>query len=713
MIRSSADPAVDMFNVDNPVTLVGYLSRDQYGDWPIVYGPDFTDRPGRVEGNDQYTKGKDKYILTGKSVGQDWNNTPSSHFFPRMWDNSNDRGQLDVYKNYGNVAEGDQPTMGNNIRYFISYQTYWMYMRYFFWNFSGKQNDLQGFGNIRDGNAITGIPFIDNFFYGNQSKMPDSIHSKNKAYNRMYALPFILGMIGLFYHYSKNRRDFIINGLLFFFTGMAIVIYLNQAGQQPRERDYAYVGSFYAFAIWIGLGVLWVKEIFEKFMKAPIANYVSAGLCLLAVPVLMGNQEWDDHDRSKKTLARDLAKDYLESCPPNAMLFSFGDNDTYPLWYAQEVEGIRPDVRVVVNSLLGTDWYMNELRYKVNQSAPFDIIFTPEQIQGNRRDITYITPLPGFDQKKYYDLFDILKNVVGSDDPKYIQQQDEDILNLLPVKKLTVPVDLETVRANGMIHEGDSVLSELKIDIPSRSYLLKNDLAIYAIIAANHWKRPICFTSTQELNDLGLNKYVRLRGLSYQLVPFDKGGVDYDSAYNTIMTKFAYGSAGKPSVYYDEENRRHLNSIRMAHSQLAFSLVEAGKKDSAKNVLEHFDKNVLESNFPYGMTSNRGNQQDAISTDFLQACYIAGDLTLAKKVEASLKKDLQQQMRYYKALGDESSDDQLATNAYMILQGKGGTLSDRQMGFAQDIFTTYRMLMQIDQMDKQFSAKPAVDSKLK
>jgi hypothetical protein len=714
MIRSNADPAVDMFNVDNPVSLVGYLSRDQYGDWPIVYGPDFTDRPARVEGSDQYIKGKDKYILSGKSIGQDWNSTPSSHLFPRMWDNSNDRGQLDVYKQYGNVAEGDQPTMGNNIRYFISYQTYWMYLRYFFWNFSGKQNDLQGFGNIRDGNAITGIPFIDNFLYGDQSKMPDSIHKNNKSYNRMYALPFILGMIGLFYQYNKNRRDFIINMLLFFFTGMAIVIYLNQAGQQPRERDYAYVGSFYAFAIWVGLGVLWVKEMFDKVMKAPVANYVSAGLCLLAVPVLMGTQEWDDHDRSKKTLARDLAKDYLESCPPNAMLFSFGDNDTYPLWYAQEVEGIRPDVRVVVNSLLGTDWYMNELRYKINKSAPFDVIFTPEQIQGNKRDITYITQLPGFDQKKYYDLYDILKNVVGSDDPKYTQTQDEDVLNLMPVKKLTVPVDLEAVKAAGLIHEGDSVLSELKIDIPNRSYLLKNDLAIYAIIAANHWKRPICFTSTQELNDLGLNKFVRLRGLSYQLVPFDKGAVDNDAAYQTIMNHFAYGSADKPGVYYDEENRRHLNSIRMAHSQVAFSLADAGKKDSAKNVLDHFDKSVLESNFSYGMTSNRQNQQDAISTDFLQSCYIAGDFTLAKKVEASLKKDLQQQMRYYKSLGDENSDDQLATNAYMLLQGKGGQLSDRQQQFTQDIFTTYRMLLQIDQMNKQFTGKPpALDNKLK
>src|SRR5450432_2160653 len=497
MIRSNADPAVDMFNVDNPVTLVGYLSRDQYGDWPIVYGPDFTDRPARTEGSDQYIKGKDKYIVVGKSVGQDWNNTPSSHFFPRMWDNSNDRGQTEMYKRYADLEEGDQPTLGSNIKYFISYQTYWMYLRYFFWNFSGKQNDLQGFGNIRDGNAITGIPFIDNFLLkSDQSKLPDSIHSKNKSYNRMYALPFLLGMIGLFYQYSRNRRDFFINGLLFFFTGMAIVIYLNQAGQQPRERDYAYVGSFYAFAIWIGLGVLWVKEMFEKFMKAPVANYVSAGLCLLAVPVLMGNQEWDDHDRSKKTLARDLARDYLESCPPNAMLFSFGDNDTYPLWYAQEVEGIRPDVRVVVNSLLGTDWYMNELRYKINESAPFDIIFTPEQIMGDKRNVVYYNNrMPGWNKDKYYDLYDILKNVIGSDDPKYNQTADNgQTYALFPTKKFSVPVDLNTVRSNGTVHEGDSVVSELHIDISAqKSYLLKNDLAMLAIIAANKWQRPICF----------------------------------------------------------------------------------------------------------------------------------------------------------------------------------------------------------------------------
>ncbi len=711
IIRSNADPAVDMFNVDNPVSLVGYLSRDQYGDWPIVYGPDFTDRPARVDGGDLYVKGKTKYEVAGKIYGQDWNNTNSSHIFPRMWDSQNDRGQIDAYRAFSGLAEGDQPTMADNIKYFMKYQVGWMYMRYFLWNFSGKQNDLEGFGNVRDGNGITGIPFIDNFFLGDQSKMPDSIHTNNKSYNRMFMLPMLLGLIGLIFHYRRNKQDFLVAMLLFFFTGAAIVIYLNQAGYQPRERDYAFAGSFYAYAMWVGLGVIWVKELLERYIKGPKANYLAAGLCFLAVPVLMGQQEWDDHDRSKKTLARDLAKDYLESCPPNAILFSFGDNDTYPLWYAQEVEGIRPDVRVVVNSLLGTDWYMNQLRYKINQSAPFDVVLSPDQIEGNKRDIIYYTELPGFNQNKYYDLLGIVKDVIGSDDPKFTRStEDGDVINVFPVHKFSVPVDVEKVRNNGLVHPGDSVVSELHIDVPSkRNYLLKNDLAIYAIIASSKWDRPICFTSTQELGDLGLTKYVRLTGLSYQLVPVENSGVDNDMAYKNIMEKFGYGNADKEGVYYDEENRRHLNSIRLAHAQVALSLAQAGKKDSARQILEHFDHNVRESNFPYGMTSNRGNQQDAMSLEFLQACYLSGDSVLAKKVATSLRKDLTQQMRYYKALGDESmTDEQLANNAYMILEGKGGTLSERQGEFTQDIFSSYRMLLQMTELEKQFaSTRPA------
>jgi hypothetical protein len=714
MIRSNADPGVDMYNVDNPVSLAGYLSREQYGDWPILFGPDFQDQAPRVESGPLYVKGNEKYEVAGKLYGQDWGNTPSSHIFPRMWDGGNDRGQLDCYRAFAGMQDGDVPTMGDNIKYFVNYQNWEMFLRYFLWNYSGKQNDLQGFGNVRDGNAISGITFIDSWFLGDQSRLPDTIQSKNKSYNRLFFLPVILGMIGLFVQANRSRRDFWVTGLLFFFTGFAIVIYLNQAGYQPRERDYAYAGACYAFAIWIGLGVIGVVEAMEKYAfknKADLANYAAAGLCFLAVPVLMGTQEWDDHDRSKKTLARDIGRDYLESCPPNALLFSFGDNDTYPLWYAQEVEGIRPDVRVMNYSLLGTDWYINQLRYKVNKSGPYDVLFTPEQIEGNKRDAVLVSALPGFDQNKYYDALDIFKNVTGSDDPKYTRQGDEETsYNFVPTRHLSVPVDANLVRSNGTVALADSIVSELHIDIaPKKNFLAKNELAVLAIIAANHWKYPICFNSTYELEDLGLTKYIRQDGLSGRLVPVDNKNANYgsynnDVAYTNMMTKFDFGNADIPGVYYDEENRRHLNTLRAAHAQLALSLIDAGKKDSARKLLEHFDQHVLESNFPYGMTSNRGNQHNKISMSFLVAAYQSGDLKLAAKVAASIKKDLEQQMRYYNSLGVSQPNEQLAANAQMAEQQKGGNLSEKQGEFANDILSSYQMLLQLDEWAKQFGA---------
>jgi len=709
MIRSNADVPVDMYNVDNPVNLVGYLSRDQYGDWPILYGPDFQDQAPTVPDGDLMVKGPHNYEVAGVKYATDWGNTPSAHFFPRMWSPTNDRGEIDVYRRFSGLQEGDNPTMADNIKYFFHYQTGWMFLRYFLWNFSGKQNDLEGFGNPRDGNAITGIPFIDNLFLGDQSKLPDTIHTLNKSYNRMYMLPLILGIVGLIFQYMRHRKDWIITGLLFFFTGWAIVIYLNQAGEQPRERDYAFAGSFWVYSIWIGLSVLAIYELFRKYaanVKPATAAYVTAGITLFAAPVLMGSQEWNDHDRHQKTLPRDLAKDYLESCPPNAMLFSFGDNDTYPLWYAQEVEGIRPDVRVIVNTLLGTDWYMNELRYKVNQNDPFDVIFTPEQIMGDRRNVAYFTDkIPGYDQSKYYDLYSVLKDVVASDDPRYVQTADNgQPINMVPTHKFSLPVDSAAAAMTLAIHPGDSILKTMTLDIPeSKHYLLKNDLAMLAVIAGSHWKRPICFTSPQDLASLGLDKYVRMRGMIYQLTPAaNAGGADNDASYKIIMNDFAYGGANKEGVYYDEENRRHLNSIKFTHAQVAMSLAAAGKKDSARKVLEHYDQNVLQSNMPYGMTSNRGNLHDYFSFDFLQACYMSGDSALAKKVSASLKKDLQQQMRYYKSQGDPAmTDEQLAINANMVLQNKGGNLSDVQAKyFAQDILSTYRMLMQLSAWEK-------------
>ncbi len=675
LIRSNADPSVDMFNVDNPVSLVGYLSREQYGDWPILYGQDFTADPVDQKTIDTYVKGKTKYEKSGKKYEPEY--APEDmHLFPRMWDASNDQNHADYYAAYAGIekdpntgAYNDKPTMANNIAYFVGYQLNWMYLRYFMWNFAGKQDDIQGIdmGNRRDGNWKTGIGFWDSIRLGDQSKMPDSL-KHNKANNKLFALPLILGILGFLYQYKKNKRDTLITGMLFFFTGFAIVLYLNQAGNQPRERDYAYVGSFYAFAIWIGLGFLYVKELFNKYTKSAVANYVAAGLCLLAVPVLMASQEWDDHDRSRKVLARDLAIDYLESCAPNAIVISYGDNDTYPLWYAVEVEGIRPDIRVINSSLLGTDWYINQLRYKLNQSPPVDLVWTPEQILGSKRDgIYYYAGAPGakVDQNVPLDLYTMLKDYAGSDDPNRMAStpNSEDMLNIYPTKKVTIPVDINVVKQNGTVNATDSVVNEVVFDI-SRNVLGKNETAVLNIIAANRWKRPIYFTSPN--TQLGFEDYLRSDGLTYRLVPVKSGDVNKDWVVDKMMNKFVFGNADKAGVYFDEENRRHLNTLRMQYSSAAINLADNDRKEDAKKLLEKCDKMMLQENFPYGMVA-RNQQHNQISGQFLLACYKSGDTILAQKVSSSLRKDLEQQVAYYASL-DEDKMITLSRESEMVNQ---------------------------------------------
>lgn len=734
MIRSNADPAVDMYNVDNPESLVGYLARDQYGDFPILYGQKFN-APGinYRETSNIYQKGKDKYEYMGKN-GYVVYLPKDKMIFPRMWDASNDQGHADYYANFlgaGKNQQGDydlpkdeegfytRPDMMDNLKFFISYQNYFMYFRYFMWNFSGKQNDIEGTftGNVRDGNWITGIGPVDNALYGDQSLMPDSLQT-NKAHNSLFMLPFVLGIIGMFYHFKKKGGDALVNFLLFFFTGFAIVIYLNQPGFQPRERDYAYVGSFYAFAVWIGLAVSYIVEIAsnwsnQKLLKSMLyaggyiaAFFVAGGLVssimstdgnaaggiafgvafaaiyallagglpyllksignkqslalaatvlTLAIPVWMGAQEWDDHDRSHKELARDLAKDYLESCAPNAILFTFGDNDTYPLWYAQEVEGIRPDIRVINTSLLGIDWYINQLRYKVNKSDPIDVIWSAEQIQGQKRNIVYFQPNTQFPDNTYYDLYSMMKDYVGSDAAdRTMDRGGDDKYNTFPAHKVSVPVDSSLVRTNGTVNADDIVDKELRFQIPSNG-LQKNDLAILNIIAANKWKRPIYFT--MPYNSLGFQNYIRRDGLSYRLVPVQNSQVNTDWMMKLEMdpTKYSYGNANLPGVYFDEENRRHLNDMREADATLALDLASKNRKDDAKKILDKSDKMLLQDNFPYGQVS-RGNDHNRTTLLFLQACYMADDKALATKVYNSVKTDLQQQMKYYNSLNEQRAN---------------------------------------------------------
>ncbi len=678
LIRSNADPAIDMFNVDNPVNLVGYLSREQYGDYPILYGQDFTAIPSEQNLEETYIKGKDKYVKHGRKVVTTYA-PEDQHLFPRMWDQSNDQGHADYYAAFAGIGKDqktgewqDKPTMGNNISFFISYQINWMWWRYFMWNYVGKQNDIQGvqMANVRDGNWKSGISFWDNARLGNQNYMPDSM-KRNKSNNQLFALPFVLGLLGLAYHVMKDKRDALIVGLLFFFTGLAIAIYLNMPGNQPRERDYAFVGSTYAYAIWIGLGVMYVKELFNRFMNSAAANIVSALLCIVAVPVLMASQEWDDHDRSRKTLARDLAIDYLESCAPNAIVISFGDNDTYPLWYAQEVEGIRRDVRVINSSLLGTDWYINQLRYKVNQSDPIDAVWSPADIEGAKRDIIYYAPRPGVDPNQYMDLYTLMKDYAGSDAPEKTEQRNGEILNIFPTKKVSVPVDTALVRRNGTVNANDQVLPEIKFDIPAgRNAIFKNDAAILNIIAGNKWKRPIYFTS--QYRELGFAQYLRQDGLTYRLVPVANSPVNQDWVVDKMMNKFVFGNCDKPNVYFDEENRRHINSIRLAYAEAAGNLADNGRKEDASKLLHKCDNGMLQENFPYGMVS-RFQQHDYISLQFLEACYKAGDTVLAQKVSRDVRKDLEQQMNYYANLDDDkrevfASDNEQAANMLKGIQ---------------------------------------------
>jgi len=640
MIRSSANPSVDMYNVDNPISLVGYLGREQYGDFPLLYGQKFNARPIDVKNTGmRYQKSTDKYIELGEDRKYVFA-ADDKMVFPRVWDLSNDQNHADYYAYFlgiNRLQDGTyerSPNQVDNIKYFFGYQLNWMYFRYFMWNFAG---------NVRDGNWITGITPIDNMIYGDQSAMPDSLKN-NKAHNTLFALPFILGLLGMYFHYKQKKSDFGINFLMFFFTGFAIVLYLNQAGYQPRERDYAYVGSFYAFAVWIGLGVLMVKELLSKSINQTTAAGLATLICILAVPALMASQEWDDHDRSNKVIARDLAKDYLESCAPNAILFTFGDNDTYPLWYAQEVEGIRKDIRVINYSLLGIDWYINQLRYKVNESPAIDVIWSADQIEGSKRDYIEYRPDASMPDDKFYNLYDVMKNYVGKDNP------DNDYS--FPVKNVTVPVDVAAAIKNGTVNATDSAVSSLDFSLP-RNALMKNELAVLNIIAANNWKRPIYFTNAGA--ELGFDQYLRRDGLSYRLAPVKNSKVNTDWMLDKLTNKFAFGNADKAGVYFDEENRRHLGGIRSAYAELAIDLAAKNRKEEAKAVLNKVDKMMHESNFGYGLTS-RGNLHNRNSLLFLEACYLAGEQALIQKVSAAVKKDLQQQVNYYNTLSGLKAD---------------------------------------------------------
>ena len=606
VIRAKADPTLNNNDPDNAFSLLSYVNREQYGDRPLAYGQYFDSKPiDSKQGDIIYRKGKEKYESAGQKFERVYDRNT---ILPRMY--SDDPQHAVTYRDWMGMNETESPTFVDNIGFLISYQTGFMYARYFAWNFIGRQNDEQGHGNYTQGNWLSGIKFIDNMLLGGQYDLPKS-QIENGGYNRYYFLPFILGIIGALWHFKKNQKDAGIVGLLFFFTGVAIVLYLNQNPLQPRERDYAYTGSFYAFAIWIGLGVAGIADYLRSKIKAPTAAILATIIGLLAAPMLMAKDGWNDHDRSSKFTARDMAADYLESCAPNAILFTYGDNDTYPLWYAQEVENIRPDVRVVNLSLLGTDWYIRQMKKKVNQADALPITMADEKFVQGVRDVMGYQDYQVAGAVELKNLFDILTSEEDADKATY---QDGSKENFLPTKNFKITVDPVQVAASNTIPQEYKELLAPSINWTyNKNYVTKTELALIDILAHNDWKRPIYFAITVPSdNYMGLDNYLYNEGFAYRLLPLQPQVADSaatekpeltntDAMYNNMMTKFKWGNM-KNASYLDPESLRMSFTIINHFNILAENLFKQGKIEEARKALLKCIEVVPDNNYSLNFT---------------------------------------------------------------------------------------------------------------
>ncbi|MFN3874481.1 MAG: DUF2723 domain-containing protein [Flavobacteriales bacterium] len=749
VIRSVANPPIDENNPENVFNLLSYLNREQYGDRPLLIGQ-FWDSPisnEREDGTPVYTatykveKGgrtvklfydrwsarhfveqnpghaiRHEYVMTDPRKGTEIVYDPRfTMLFPRMYSSS--PSHVQAYKSWsefkgvpmrgtdrqGRTTRILKPTQGENLRFFFAYQLDWMYWRYFMWNFSGRQNDVQGHGNIMDGNWITGIKAIDAQRLGNQDNLPSSI-TGNKAYNRFYLLPLILGLIGFVHQLLRHGRDWTVVMLLFFFTGAAIVIYLNQTPYQPRERDYAYVGSFYAFAIWIGLGVLALYEAARdlawrdlgtiaasaaglgalKFIVELLAGdhhavsmilfYMSAvgvgavtlfaalGHALrndrlhgwiasaagLIVPIVMVADGWDDHDRSNRFPARDLASNYLESCAPNAILFTNGDNDTFPLWYAQEVEGIRTDVRVVNLSLMNTDWYIDQMRRKAYESDPVPFTIPPEKYRQGTRDAVYLVPSDDRDSPP----MDLRRAINYAIDDSKLQRAGDERYAIIPADRFSIPVDRARVLANNVVEPKDtaSIVDAITWRI-ARQAVMKNHFLVLDLLANNDWTRPIYFAvTTGPESYVGLQDHFQLEGLTFRLVPVKSpsdprrggaGTVATDRMYRTVMEKFRWGNMDtEDHIYLDENILRMTTNLRLQLGALADALIAEGRKEMARDVLDLCVERMPDRNVPF----------DRVMLPIVEAYYEIGEVEKGNRLAERLFTILEENLGWFSSL---------------------------------------------------------------
>ncbi len=656
VIRSNANTPMNQNQPDNVFSLLSYLNRDQYGNRPLVYGQYFNaGLTAYKKGDPVYVQQDGKYKIADYKPEYRWEDKYKT-IFPRMYSSQREPNHIKGYKFWANIKNDKKvPTFGQNLLFFFRYQINYMYIRYFMWNFVGRQNDIQGHdNNIIHGNWLSGIPIIDDMRLGPQQNLPKEL-KENKGRNTYYFLPLILGILGMIYMLRKGKKgkqSFLVVMLFFIFTGVAIVVYLNQPPYQPRERDYAYAASFYAFSIWIGFAVLALFEAFKALKNRSVAAVVATVISLFAAPVLMASQNWDDHDRSGRYTAIDFAENYLNSCKPNAILFTNGDNDTFPLWYAQEVEGIRTDVRVINLSYLGTDWYINQHQRKAYEAEPTPFSLKYEQYMPGKRDIVIVQERT----KKSLDVKDVMKFVASDDKRTKVQSMTGDYDDVIPTKTLYLNIDSANIMKQKVVELKDTALIVDKMSWPVMgNYVYKNQLMVLDLIAHNNWKRPVYFAITVGSSGYyNLKPYFQFEGMAYRLVPIkttaksplEVGHINTDILYDNIMNKFKWGRITNSDVYLDENNLRMFSHIKNNFSRLAEKLVDEGKKDSAIAVLDKCAEVIPESKVP----------PTYMNIYLAQTYYRAGATEKANALIQSLADDVADKLNYFITLPNEYSN---------------------------------------------------------
>ncbi len=661
LIRASANPPMNQNYPDNAFALLRYLNREQYGDRPLAYGQYYNaPRTGTADIKDQYNKVDGEYKITGSMAGKSEYDPKMETVFPRMYsDNAN---HVRAYKEWGRVKgkpvrvrdRGEvktlmKPTFGENLRFFFSYQLGHMYMRYFMWNFVGRQNDVQGHGEFNNGNWISGIDFLDQPKVGPKDNMPDFMKN-DPSRNTYYFLPLLFGLIGMFYQYNrgkKGKETFSVTMLLFVLTGIAIVVYLNQYPFQPRERDYAYAGSFYAFAIWIGLAVPALYSVVNKVIKGvPGATLVTL-VSIVLVPGILAAENWDDHNRSGRYMTRDYAKNYLESCAPNAILFTYGDNDTFPLWYVQEVEGVRPDIKIINMSYLGMDWYIYQQTFATNDAPPVPFTFDRSKYYMGRMDAVLFQDRI----KGSVELSEAMK-FLGSDDTRTkVKVTSGAMMDYLPSRNFHITVDKDKVLASGTVKPEDADLIADKVEFKiSGSMIAKNEMAVLNMIAANNWERPIYIDHSLLYTDnIHFLDWLQFEGLAYRFVPIKSqrqgimnGHIDTDILYDNVMNKFVWGNVNDPDVFLDEYNKKQINIMqsRYMFARLADALNSEGKKEKAIEVVDRMFEIFPNEKIPYTYDSFPAVEQ----------YYRAGATDKANEVIRIMAKNSIELIGYYAAL---------------------------------------------------------------